>query len=131
MAIMFTHPEVNASWYLFIGMSLLSQSSMLVFKLDHFSSSPRFPWAAVFAPSWLTYACLLAFCVRHGASDIVRLVGIAAEDRDILKSSPRGNGPASGRHVSTPRFMLQRKLLKITGIACWALGFCIGQVLLT
>lgn len=135
MAIMFTHPEVNASWYLFIGMSLLSQSSVLVFKLDHFPSSPRFPWAAVFAPSWLTYACLLAFCVRRGASDIVRLVGIAADDRDIVKSSPRGsprgNGPASGHCVSTPRFMLQRKLLKITGIACWALGFCIGQVLLT
>jgi len=59
-AIVFTQPEVDPPSYFLVGISLVSQSIMLVIKLDY---AYDLPWAATFAPSWLTYVLLLIYCV--------------------------------------------------------------------
>lgn len=135
LAVMLKQPEVDAPWFFLVGISLFSQSVMLVIKLDHFRGDSRLPWGATFVPSWLTYVLLLIFCVLSPFQAVS--AAKADEDREASYGSAepfggrrerREDSGLSGRSSSPT---LQSELVKVIGIACWASGWGLSQMLLT
>lgn len=135
LAVMFKQPEVDSTWYSIVGMSLLSQSIMLVIKLDQFYESDGLPWAATFTPAWLTYALLLVYCVT---SPIQAYTEGAADEgsRTALSTAASSEAPygsvqreRSGSGHNSAR--LQTQLQKVAGIGGWVIGCGLSQVFLT
>lgn len=129
LALMFTKPEVDSTWFSFVGVSLLSQSVMLVMKLDHFSDSRHLPWAATFTPSWLTFILLLVYCVlspiQVGHQEALEADSLAASSAE----SRYGSVKAMDEELPKKRF--QTQLWKVAGISGWVVGWGLSLVLLT
>lgn len=123
LAVMLKQPEVDAPWFFIAGSSLFSQSVMLLIKLDYFHESKRLPWAAAFVPSWLTYVLLLIYCVLAP----VQAWRATRDDNDNTDTSYGAAGHVRPRRPSSD---FQDQLLKSAGIACWAIGWGVSQVLL-
>mmetsp|Transcript_71235 Transcript_71235/g.112827 ORF Transcript_71235/g.112827 Transcript_71235/m.112827 type:complete len:361 (+) Transcript_71235:130-1212(+) len=129
LAFMFKKPEVDSTWFSFVGVSLLSQSIMLVMKFDHFHESKRLPWAATFIPSWLTFILLLVYCV---------LSPMQVGREEALEEDSRTAGSTHSRYGSMkkldqgrPSGKFQTQLWKVAGIASWVIGWGLSLVLLT
>lgn len=120
MAVMFKSPEVNGLRSGGIGVSLLAHAFTIVFKIEHHLLDPKYPWALIFVPSWLTYAGVLALCIANGASVLSRLASVGTSQ----------NTTTAGRRARNPRKALQSELLVIAGFLIWAIGFSASQMLL-
>lgn len=126
-AIVFTQPEVDPPSYFLVGISLVSQSIMLVIKLDY---AYDLPWAATFAPSWLTYVLLLIYCVLSPLQALREAQG-EGESSSAGSSHDSPYGGAEGRSSRSSAVALHAQLRKVAGIVSWVLGFGLSQVLLT
>jgi hypothetical protein len=129
LAVLLREPEVDSTWYSIVGMTLLSQSVMLIVKLDHYQDSKQLPWAATFTPAWLTYVILLVYCV---------ISPIQAGSEDVADEHSRSAGSAQAPygsmnlHDNVPEGgRLRAQLQKVAGIGGWVIGWGAAQVFLT
>jgi len=128
LAVIFKQPEVDSPSFFLAGVTLVSQSIMLVIKFDHMWESESLPWAVTFTPSWLTYLLLLIYCVVSPLQTFREAQ--ADEDTHSASSAEAPYGSAEGPQP-TPAGKLHTQLLKVAGIFCWVLGWGLSQALLT
>jgi hypothetical protein len=128
LAMLLKQPEVDAPSYGLVGMTLLSQSIMLVVKLDHFRDSKSLPWATTFIPSWLTYTLLLIYCVM---SPLQTFHETQAEDGSRSASSANTPYGTDEHERARPSDNLSSQLVKVAGIGSWVIGWAFSQALLT
>lgn len=128
LALIFTQREVDSPWFLLVGIFLLSQSVTLAIKLDITKESKHMPWGLAFTPSWVTYACLLIYCVL---SPINTYREARAEANTGSASSSMAYGGAQRCSREETEARLHKQLLKVVGIACWAFGWGLSQAVLT
>lgn len=121
LAVMFKRPEVDADWFFVTGVSMLSQSIMLVLKLDHLKSSTQLPWAVVFVPSWLTYVVLLIYCVLAPLQ-----LWPQAPGESTRKHISDGDTGSASSSVNNSR--LRSQLVRVGGVASWVIGWSISQI---
>jgi len=147
MAVMLKSPEINAGCSFFVGVSLLTQCTMLVLKLDKDSEFQNLPWGVTFCPSWFTYGFVFVFCIHCGAKDIVKLLEHEPEESrssDVAAAAAGNDGSTGSEIVQAPtasaddgltrrrsRSEVRSELQSVAGAACWALGFGVSQALLT
>mmetsp|Transcript_26646 Transcript_26646/g.48835 ORF Transcript_26646/g.48835 Transcript_26646/m.48835 type:complete len:379 (-) Transcript_26646:14-1150(-) len=128
LAVLFKRPEVVEDWFFVAGASMLSQSIMLVLKLEHFKSSTQLQWAVVFIPSWLTYALLLIYCVL---APLELWPQALADDGGTGGSTSVGDGDTGSARDSPQGGRLRRQLVRVAGVASWVIGWAFSQVALT
>jgi len=129
LGLVFKQPEVDSPWFLLVGMSVLSQSIMLVIKLDHMKESEGLPWAVTFTPSWVTHMLLLIYCVVSPLRTFHEAQ--ANDDSRSASSVETPYGGTEGLPSVSSTGKLHRQLLKVVGMACWVLGWALSQALLT
>lgn len=133
LALVFTQTEVDPHWFFVIGMSLVSQSIMLVVKLDHFQESKALPWAATFSPSWIAYVLLLIYCILSPLQ-IFRQASIEHDSQNAGRSeAPYTFHSSDDDDDERPSSsaLLNAQIFKVLGIGCWAIGSSLSQALLT
>lgn len=145
LAVLLRQPEVDAPWFFVAGATMLSQSIMLIVKIDHMWSSRSLPWAVVFIPSWLTYTLVLVFSILsplrlwpefisdHEAAPAGENPTVPVTDDGDRSggAEPPSSSAAESREmcgITGPTFRMQ--LCKAVGLACWAIGWFTSQVLL-
>lgn len=128
LAVLFKRPEVVEDWFFVAGASMLSQSIMLVLKLDHLRSSTQLPWAVVFIPSWLTYVLLLIYCVL---APLELWPQAMADDGGTGGSASVGDGDTGSARETRQGGRLRRQLIRVAGVASWVIGWSFSQVALT
>jgi len=117
LGVLLKQPEVDSPWFLVIGTSVLSQAIMLILKLDIMQKSKGLPWAAVFLPSWITYVILLSYaalCIQWNA-----------QPASAPETTPET--PTYEVVAVSPRVQVN----KGSGLACWAIGWGLSQVLVS
>jgi hypothetical protein len=122
LGVMLKQPEVDSPWFILIGLSVVSQSIMLIVKLDHPHDVKNLPWVAVFIPSWITYVT----CVSYSAVCVVWT--------DLFGSPPEAALPLVSAPETTPETTpeaIHTQLSKVGGIACWAVGWGVSQALIS
>lgn len=129
LAVMFQQPEVDPPWFFLVGISLMSQSVMMVIKLDHMAESSELPWAATFTPAWLTYVLLLIYCVVSPLR--VFHQAKANEDSGNAGSADTPYGGAEGRTSPRASDSLHTQFVKVAGIGSWVIGWGLSQMMLT
>lgn len=127
LALIFKQPEVHPASYFLIGMTLVGQSIMLVVKIDHYMDLQSIPWAVTFTPSWLTYVLLLIYCVASP----LQCFQAADEEVTSASSSSYYSSHGGADNFGSNRERIHLHLLKVSGIACWSIGWGAAQVLLT
>lgn len=131
LALVFTQTEVDPPWFFVIGITLVSQSIMLVVKLDHVQESKALPWAATFAPSWLAYVVLLIYCIlsplqifRQASIEHASQNAGGSEASYSLRSSDDGERPSRSA-------LLNAQIFKVVIIGWWVIGTSLSQAFLT
>jgi len=115
LGVLLKQPEVDSPWFVVIGTSVLSQSIMLILKLDIMQQSKGLPWAAVFLPSWITYAILLgysALCILW-----------TPQPASAPETTPET--PIHEVVAVSPKLQVN----KSSGLAFWAIGWGLSQLL--
>lgn len=130
LGLIFKQPEVDSPWFLLVGLSLLSQSIMLVIKLDYMHEARRLPWAVTFTPSWITYVLLLIYCVVSPVQICHQAQGSEASGSASSCETPYGATEACAGQDDN-KGLLHAHLFKVSGIACWVIGWCLSQAILT
>lgn len=154
VAYFFKRPEIDSRWSMVASATLLSQSIMLILKLDYFYDHEHFYWALTFLPSWFAYASIFVFCVYYGVSSVVEQVqaraaqsrlratcppwqaandggsgGTSAEDGKARSCTPTGE--QADKLSDSPWPEEQRCSSRmVIALALWGMGNCASQVML-
>lgn len=128
LGIVLEQPDVDSPSFLLIGTSVLSQSIMLILKLDHLHKSKNLPWVTVFIPCWVTYVILLGYSALCAAWAAVPVPDAAPETTPETQKSPIRQILSLQSHRCSASPHLQ--CYKASGIACFAVGFGVSQVFL-
>jgi len=126
LAVIFKPPEVDPPWFFLVGMVLMSQSILLVIKVDHMFESDDMAWAVTFTPSWLTYLLLLIYCAVSPLQAFHE-----TEESTGSSSASFPYGSVADRATSSSMGRLQAQLSKVMGISSWALGWGFAQAFLS
>eukprot|EP00929_Paragymnodinium_shiwhaense_P119709 TRINITY_DN91604_c0_g1_i1.p1 TRINITY_DN91604_c0_g1~~TRINITY_DN91604_c0_g1_i1.p1 ORF type:complete len:377 (-),score=49.05 TRINITY_DN91604_c0_g1_i1:21-1151(-) len=154
VAFFFRRPEADSALPMAGSMTLLSQSIMLVLKLDYFYKRVHFYWILTFLPCWIAYMFVFVFCVHFGVTSVVTLAQARAEESRARgrgeacclswhgeKGEDGGSGgtcgdrgqgeavkpqPIEGSWPETPGYSSRM----VIALGCWCVGNCAAQVML-
>jgi len=130
LGIVLEQPDVDSPSFLLIGTSVLSQSIMLILKLDHLHKSENLPWMTVFIPSWVTYVILLGYSGLCAAWAAAPVPDAAPETTPETQKSESAIRQILSLHSHRCSVSPRQQCYKASGIACLAVGFGISQAFL-
>lgn len=118
--IMLEQPDVDSPSFLLVGTSILTQSVMLILKLDHLHGSKNLPWVTVFIPSLVTYVILLGYSGLCAAWAAAPVPDASPETTPETQTSPIPQILSLEGHRCSVSPRLQ--CYRACGIACLAVG---------